>query len=313
MRLVTYAIRDQTRAGVLYNGFVYDVGECVEVWEGKCTVPTDVLGILDAGDEALEKIRAAVKRVESMMDAPTPPCSYALDDIDLRAPILYPRKLLCLAGNYAEHVKESGWDIPDKSALTPRVFMKPPTTTINDPGAPVMIPWNGNKIDWEIELGVVIGRKARFVSAEEALDYVAGYTIVNDISERSLRVPETRTPREGDKWFDWLNGKWFDTFAPMGPCVVTKDEIDDPQNLRLTLKVNGEVMQDSSTKMMIFTIPEIIEFISSLVTLEPGDVISTGTPEGTGAARGIFLKKGDVVRIRIERIGELVNPVEAEG
>jgi len=190
--------------------------------------------------------------------------------------------------------------------------MKPSSTTVIGHGEPIVIPRNGNRIDWEAELGVVIGRRGKFISAEEAYDYVFGYTIVNDVSERRLKVPKEREPREGDRWFDWLNGKWFDTFAPMGPWIVTKDEIPDPHSLRISLTVNGEVMQDSNTNHMIFTVPELIQFISTLLTLEPGDVISTGTPEGTGAARGIFLKKGDLIRIKIERIGELVNPVESE-
>ena len=180
------------------------------------------------------------------------------------------------------------------------------------PGDAIRYPPGVRRLDYEAELGVVIGRRGKFISAEEAYDYVFGYTIVNDVSERRLEVPKEREPREGDRWFDWLNGKWFDTFAPMGPWIVTKDEIPDPHSLRISLTVNGEVMQDSNTNHMIFTVPELIQFISTLLTLEPGDVISTGTPEGTGAARGIFLKKGDLIRIKIERIGELVNPVESE-
>lgn len=273
----------------------------------KAELLNDMLTFIENGEDALEVAQEALGFISKGVKVSVPIPER------LRPPIVYPRKLLCLAGNYAEHIREGGGPVFDKSKMTPRVFMKPPSTTLIGHGEPIVIPRNGNRIDWEAELAVVIGRRGKFIPAEKAYDYVFGYSILNDVSERQLKVPKEREPREGDRWFDWLNGKWFDTFAPMGPWIVTKDEIPDPHSLRITLTVNGEVMQDSSTKMMIFTIPEIIEFISSLVTLEPGDVISTGTPEGTGAARGIFLKKGDVVRIRIERIGELVNPVEAEG
>ncbi|HID55148.1 TPA: FAA hydrolase family protein [Candidatus Poribacteria bacterium] len=261
----------------------------------------------------IEQAEESMKLVEETMGIVSKGIRVSLPLPDrLKPPITYPRKLLCLAGNYAEHIREGGGRAYDKSKVTPRVFMKPPTTTIIGHGEPILIPRNGNRIDWEAELGVVIGRRGRFIPIEEALDHVFGYTIVNDVSERKLKVPQEREPREGDRWFDWLNGKWFDTFAPMGPWIVTKDEIPDPHSLRISLTVNGEVMQDSNTSNMIFTVPELIQFISTLLTLEPGDVISTGTPEGTGAARGIFLKRGDLVRIKIEGIGELVNPVESE-
>ncbi|MCD6508733.1 fumarylacetoacetate hydrolase family protein [Candidatus Poribacteria bacterium] len=266
----------------------------------------DTLTFIENMDESMELLEETMEIISKgiRVSLPIPE--------RLKPPITYPRKLLCLAGNYAEHIREGGGTAYDKSKVTPRVFMKPPSTTVIGHGEPIVIPRNGNRIDWEAELGVVIGRRGKFISAEEAYDYVFGYTIVNDVSERRLKVPKEREPREGDRWFDWLNGKWFDTFAPMGPWIVTKDEIPDPHSLRISLTVNGEVMQDSNTNHMIFTVPELIQFISTLLTLEPGDVISTGTPEGTGAARGIFLKKGDLIRIKIERIGELVNPVESE-
>ncbi len=272
----------------------------------KAALFNDALTLIENMDESMELVEETMGIVSKGIRVSLP-----LPD-RLKPPITYPRKLLCLAGNYAEHIREGGGTAYDKSKVTPRVFMKPPTTTVIGHGEPIVIPRNGNRIDWEAELGVVIGRRGKFISAEEAYDYVFGYTIVNDVSERRLKVPKEREPREGDRWFDWLNGKWFDTFAPMGPWIVTKDEIPDPHSLRISLTVNGEVMQDSNTNHMIFTVPELIQFISTLLTLEPGDVISTGTPEGTGAARGIFLKKRDLIRIEIERIGELVNPVESE-
>jgi 2-keto-4-pentenoate hydratase/2-oxohepta-3-ene-1,7-dioic acid hydratase in catechol pathway len=257
----------------------------------------------------IENLDDAMPVAEEALNSPNR-VSFPLPD-RLAPPIVYPRKLLCLAGNYAEHIREGGGTAHDKSKMTPRVFMKPPTTTVIGHGSPIVIPENGNKIDWEAEMGVVMGKRGRFIQADEAYDYIFGYTVVNDISERRLKVLESREPREGDRWFDWLNGKWFDSFAPMGPWIVTKDEIGDPHDLGISLRVNEEVMQDANTGQMIFTIPEIVDFVSKLVTLEPGDVISTGTPEGTGIARGVLLKEGDVVKTRIDGIGEITNPVES--
>ncbi|MFQ6043755.1 MAG: fumarylacetoacetate hydrolase family protein [Candidatus Poribacteria bacterium] len=227
----------------------------------------------------------------------------------LQAPVPCPPKLLLLAGNYAEHIREGGGEAPEKQTTTPRFFMKPPSVTVTAHEQPIIIPPNAVWVDWEAEFAVVIGKRGKFIPVNDAYDYVAGYTIVNDVSERELRIETERVEREMDDFFDWLNGKWIDTFAPMGPCLVTKDEIPDPDNLNLTLKVNGVTKQDSNTGNMIFNPAELIEFISRYITLEPGDVISTGTPEGTGHALGERLKDGDVVEIEIEKIGVLRNPV----
>ena len=186
--------------------------------------------------------------------------------------------------------------------------MKPPTTTIVAHEEAIIIPPNGVFTDWEAEIGIVIGKRGKFISADEAYDYVAGYTAVNDVSERELKVKDSRVDRDGDEWFDWLNGKWFDTFAPVGPCMTTKDEIPDPHNLRIACRVNGETKQDANTGHMIFNCAEIVEFTSTLVTLEPGDIISTGTPAGVGHPDQ-KLVDGDVVEVEIEKIGVLRNPV----
>ena len=180
------------------------------------------------------------------------------------------------------------------------------------PEEAIVLPRNANKIDWECEIAAVIGRRARFVSGANGLDYVAGYTVMNDVSERSLKFGTSRKEREGDRWFDWLNGKWFDTFAPMGPCVALKDEVPDPQRLRITLRLNGQTRQDGNTGQMIFSIAELVAWASTLVTLEPGDLISTGTPAGVGHASGTFLKPGDVLEAEVEGIGVLRSPVRAE-
>lgn len=226
----------------------------------------------------------------------------------LLPPVPNPNKLLLLAGNYAAHIEEGGEKALSKEETTPRVFMKPPSTTLTAHEQPIVIPSNGAFIDWEAELGVVIGKRGKFISADKAYDYVGGYTIVNDVSERELKVKETRVSQDGDEWFDWLNGKWFDTFAPVGPCLVTRDEIPDPSDLRITLRLNGAVKQDANTGQMIFNPAELVAFTSTLITLEPGDIISTGTPAGVGHPDE-KLADGDVIEIEIEKIGILRNPV----
>jgi len=237
-----------------------------------------------------------------------------LHSVKSLSPIPKPNKLLCLAGNYEEHLEESGYSAVEESKRTiPWVFMKPASTTIIGSGEKILISKNNVAVDWEVELAVVMGKRGRFIASKDAFDFVFGYTILNDISERRFdpKIPN-RKIRERDKFFDWLVGKWYDTFAPMGPVIVTKDELGDPHNLRITLRVNGRTMQDSSTRFMIFKIPRIIEFVSSIMTLEPGDVIATGTPEGVGFSRGIFLKPGDKVECEIEGIGILGNQVAKE-
>lgn len=236
-----------------------------------------------------------------------------LEKVQLLLPIPRPRKLFLLAGNYAKHIEEGGGIAAERAETFPYVFMKPPTTTLTDPGRPVFIPRvSPDHIDWELELAVIIGRKARGVSEAEALDYVAGYTVINDISNRKFRPNPGRKERAKDAFFDWLHGKWHDSFCPCGPCVTTPDEIPDPQTLDLKLSVNGQVFQDASTSQQIFPVAAVIEFISSFVTLEPGDIISTGTAAGVGHTTGTFLQPGDQIEASISSIGVLRTPVEAE-
>lgn len=244
---------------------------------------------------------------------PNPPGAIPLAKAELLVPIARPNKLFCLAGNYAEHVKEGG-DTPAERAQTfPYFFMKPPSTTLTHPNRPVRIPKAAPEgVDWELELAVVIGRKGKHIAAAEASKYVAGYTIVNDISQRRYRPNPNRVKREKDVFFDWLHGKWFDTFCPCGPCVVATAAVPDPQDLAMELTVNGEVKQKGTTAQMVFPITALIEFISRSVTLEPGDIISTGTPAGVGNTTGTFLKAGDLIQGTIQRVGTLATPVAAE-
>jgi 2-keto-4-pentenoate hydratase/2-oxohepta-3-ene-1,7-dioic acid hydratase in catechol pathway len=227
------------------------------------------------------------------------------------APVPNPGKLFCLAGNYQDHIEEGGGKMEVQDRQTPRVFMKPPTSTVIGPGDAIRIPPVARGIDWEGELAVVIGRKAKAVKAADALKYVAGYTVMNDVSERRLLIRERTETRPRDRWFDWLNGKWLDTFAPQGPWIVTADEIPDPQALEISTYVNGERRQHNYTSQMLFSVADTIEYISAIITLDPGDIISTGTVSGVGATTGEFLKPGDSVDIEVSGVGVLRNRVVA--
>lgn len=280
MKLVTYWHDGQARVGVLDGDTVTDAG-----FDG------DMVQFLAAG-------------------SPITPggASYALTAVKLLAPIPRPGNFLALAGNYQAHIEEGGGKRVDKTRITPRVFMKPSSCVIGHWDA-IQLPRVSDTVDWELELAIVIGKRAKHVSVESALDYVAGYTIVNDISSRSLNIGANRDERPMDDFFDWLNGKWQDTYGPMGPYILTADEVADPDNLWLKLWVNGQLRQNSNTGNMIFNTREIVAFASDLMTLEPGDVIATGTPDGVGAASNTYLKAGDVVRCEIEGLGVLENPV----
>ncbi len=262
------------------------------------------------GGEAREAVTALQDRIENLDDAGRAELSVPTDSVKLLVPNPAPTKLMLLAGNYSAHIEEGGDRAEERANTFPYVFMKPPLTTLTHPGDPVEIPAvSPDHIDWELELGVIIGRRCKGVSEADALDCVAGYTVVNDISDRKFKPNPSRKERKKDGFFDWLHGKWHDTFCPMGPCVLPADELPDPQTLKLTLRVNGEVKQDSSTSEMVFPVAAVVEFISSFVTLEPGDIISTGTPAGVGNTTGTYLHAGDVVDAEIEKIGVLHNPI----
>jgi len=310
MRLVSYRRGRQVRAGLLSGERVLDIEE--EAASRGKALPSSVLSILELGEGALKTLR----RIERSAHRGA---GRSLRSVKLCAPVPNPRKLFCLAGNYLEHIAEGARKgkagvklVCGKKYVTPRVFMKPPSTTVCGPGDPIIVPKVGQKIDWEAELAVVIGKRGKYIRRESALDHVAGFTCINDVSERALLIRRRSETEEWDKFFDWLNGKWMDHFAPMGPTLVLRDEIPDPSDLRIRLFVNGKAMQDARTSAMIYDVPNIIEYISAIVTLEPGDVIATGTPSGVGFARGIFLKPGDVVEVEIEKIGTLRNPVLGE-
>jgi 2-keto-4-pentenoate hydratase/2-oxohepta-3-ene-1,7-dioic acid hydratase in catechol pathway len=236
-----------------------------------------------------------------------------LAEVQLLVPIPRPNKLFLLAGNYAAHIEEGGGVAAERAETFPYVFMKPPTTTLTNPGQPVVVPSiSPAHVDWELELAVIIGRQAKGVSEADALSFVAGYTVINDISNRKFRPNPGRKKREKDTFFDWLHGKWHDSFCPCGPCVLSADALVNPQELKMQLRVNGDLKQDASTGLQVFPVEAVIEFISSFVTLEPGDIISTGTPAGVGNTTGTYLHAGDHVEAYIEKIGTLVSPVVGE-
>ncbi len=275
MKLVMYSVEDDdARAGFLEDGAVRQL----------------------AGEDA--SMISLIK--EGADKQPVSGESLPLEEVRLHAPVAYPGKIIGIGLNYEDHAAETGADIPEK----PIVFAKYPNT-ITGPGNPIRIPKITKQADYEAELAVVIGQSARNVEAADALDYVSGYMNANDVSSRDLQFSEGG---------QWTRSKSIDTFAPVGPYLVTKDEIGDPQNLSVKCTLNGEVMQEGTTEKMIFSVAEIVAFLSTGMTLEPGDIILTGTPPGVGVARDpqVFLKDGDEVTIEIEGLGTLTNPVEAE-
>ncbi len=309
MRLCRYELDGQICAGVYSDDHVLPLSRLAEATNVAITETPDasLLPYLTGGEQ-----RELIQQIQkSYLELDREKLAIPLESISLLVPVPNPSKLLLLAGNYSKHIEEGGGKAEERAKTFPYVFMKPPLTTLTHPGQAVRIPQvSPDHIDWELELGVIIGKRCKNIAEADALNYVAGYTVINDISDRKFRPNPNRAEREKDGFFDWLHGKWHDTFCPMGPCVLPADEQPDPQTLKLTLRVNGEVEQDASTADMVFPVAAIVEFVSRLVTLEPGDVISTGTPSGVGAAKGKFLKAGDQLEAEIEHIGILKNPVE---
>jgi 2-keto-4-pentenoate hydratase/2-oxohepta-3-ene-1,7-dioic acid hydratase in catechol pathway len=234
----------------------------------------------------------------------------SVEGTEFLAPLPRPWRIVAVAANYKSHVVETKViEVAEREESSPWFFDKP-LASLNPHNAPIRLPPSlARSVDWEGELGVVIGKKACRISVDEALDYVAAYTMVNDISARAIEVPGRTKIRDRDKFHDWLHGKWFDTFCCVGPWIVTADEIPDPGHLTIDLSVNGQRYQHASTSEMIFKVAELISFASHISTLSPGDLIATGTPNGVGKASGRFLAPGDVVSLSISGIGTLINPV----
>jgi len=283
LRFVTFQLGASIEPGVLVGGQIIGLrGAGFE----------SVLAVIEGGADALDRVSRWVKR----------PLSSELPDmaaVALRAPIPRPPKIVCIGLNYRDHAAETRMPIPE----VPTVFSKYPTA-VTGPGQPIVLPGNSAKPDYEAEFVAVIGKRGRHVRAAQWREYVFGYAMMNDVSARDFQMATSQ----------WMMGKTFDTFAPFGPAIVTADEVPDPQNLEISLTLNGEVMQHSNTSRMIFQVPRLVEFLSSVFTLEPGDIIATGTPAGVGFARKPprWLRPGDEVTVSVEGLGELTNPVVAE-
>jgi 2,4-didehydro-3-deoxy-L-rhamnonate hydrolase len=277
MRLIRFGNQGAERPG-LWND-----GRIVDLWRHFPEMPD--IGEVFFRDDWLSKIAGLSDDGESM-------------DVRLGPPVARPSKLICLGKNYLEHAQEGNFDAPEK----PLLFAKA-TSALSGPTDPILLPRSCGQVDWEVELAVVIGREGKRIHPENAWDYIAGYTIMNDVSGREAQFGDGQ----------WFRGKSFDTFAPLGPALVTPDEIDDIRNLTLTARVDDQLMQTGNTGDLVFDIPHLLAYISEDITLLPGDVISTGTPAGVGIFRDppITLAAGNVVTCRIDMLGELINPVVA--
>jgi 2-keto-4-pentenoate hydratase/2-oxohepta-3-ene-1,7-dioic acid hydratase in catechol pathway len=310
MKLVTYAGKNADRMGVVVDDRVYDVADCITASEkGTPAIAASVPAFLASGPGAIDSAREAIAWAQARSSSDF---SLSIYEVRLRAPIPHPGKLLCLAGNYADHILEGSGRLqfPGKDKMIPRFFSKPHTVIIG-PGDAIRIPSSTTWVDWELELAVVMGKAGRDIPLEKAPEYIGGYTIFNDISARELAFRQHLPKQSGDDFFDWLVGKWLDTFGPMGPWITTVDQVPQPDRLDIKLWLNGALQQDGNTGQMIFSPAEAIAFISQFVTLHPGDLISTGTPAGVGMAKKIRLKPGDRIRGEIAGLGVLENPVEA--
>jgi 2-keto-4-pentenoate hydratase/2-oxohepta-3-ene-1,7-dioic acid hydratase in catechol pathway len=300
MKLLTYKTQDtEPRLGFLHNNQVIDMEDFGEI--SNFPLPNDMLELIDMGFEIIAEISEMISETpENFFED----ISYDLNEVTILAPIEKPRKNIVGIGlNYTEHVAESArtLDTTGKLPAKPIIFSKPPTTVTATNTHIIKNTKLTSQLDWECELAVVIGKKGKYVTKENAMDYVFGYTVINDISARDCR-------REGQ----WIVSKGQDTFAPMGPYLVTKDEIENPHNLNLSLKVNGVEKQNSNTKFMLFNINDLVEDLSIVFTLESGDIIATGTPSGVGAGRDPqeWLYDGDVVEATVEGIGTIVNTIK---
>ena len=250
----------------------------------------DVSSFIDDYDENFF-YKIGIKKLRKWLNKNKEKCPIIDNNIRIGPPISRPSKIVCVGLNYAKHAAESGMKIPDEPVL----FFKS-SSAITGPYDPIIIPKNSSKTDWEVELAIVMGKRASYVSKEDALNYIAGYVLHNDVSEREFQIE-----RSGQ----WVKGKSCDSFAPIGPFIATADEIENPNNLNLWLKVNGEEMQNSNTSDFIFNIEEVVSYISQFMTLMPGDIISTGTPFGVGLGLNPpkYLKEGDIVELGIEGLG----------
>lgn len=307
MKLVSYTVNGITRIGCIAGEQVIDLnyayrsqleaaGSLRAAQIAEAYVPANMVEFLQGGEESMSLAREAAAYAVQHTDSLKYPAVFNAQDVKIEAPVLNPGKMICVGHNYREHILEMKRELPE----FPVVFAKYANTIIGPQDDIPFYPIS-EQLDYEAEFTFVIGKRARNVSQADALNYVAGYTIANDVTYRDI---QRRT-------IQWMQGKAVDGSAPMGPWLITSDELKDPSGLEVVLTVNGEERQRSNTANLVFTVPRLVEFLSGLMTLEPGDVILTGTPGGVGVARDpqVFLKDGDVVRIEIDGIGALENKV----
>lgn len=280
MKLLRFGAPGAEKPGLMHtDGTIRDLSGRIDDLSGKNLSPESLAGLAEADAAALPVVEGNPR---------------------LGPPVAGTGKFICIGLNYADHAAESGLAVPSE----PVIFMKA-TSAICGPNDPIIIPRGSEKTDWEVELAVIIGKPAKYVSEAEAMDYVAGYAVTNDVSERAFQIE-----REGQ----WTKGKSCDNFGQIGPWLVTKDEVSDPQNLPMWLKVNGETMQDGSSATMVYGVAHLVHYLSQFMTLHPGDVISTGTPPGVGLGMKPprYLKAGDVVELGIEGLGQQRQDVIAD-
>jgi len=310
LKIVTFKVRDEERIGALENDIVIDLNLAHQLYlseRGKTAItldsfPSTIIDFLKLQEKIREYTSNLVAfahelRKKRSGKGERPKVLLNVSDVRIMAPVPLPPKIICLGLNYRDHAQEGHVPIPEE----PILFSKP-STAIVGPDDCVVYPKISTQLDYEIELAVVIGKEGRDISEADASSHIGGYTVFNDISARDIQFKDKQ----------WFRGKSFDTFAPTGPCLVLSDQISDPHSLKMELRVNGEVRQSSTTANMIFKIPQIIAFISRVMTLQPGDIIATGTPAGVGfyaKPEKRLLKPGDLIEAEIERMGVLRNRV----
>ena len=311
MKLVRYLRNHEARIGALVGDNVVDLAAAYGLSAAESgsseasaedVIPQSMRAFLGGGADTLRAAEQAAAFVVDRMDAVAhgEPISRPLASATLLAPVGDPQKIICIGQNYRDHCAEQNQPLPERAII----FSKYPTALIG-PGANIVLPRISEQVDYEAELAFVIGRRAKHVSEAEAKDYIAGYMCLNDVSARDIQFSDKQ----------WVRGKTFDTFAPTGPALVTADEIADPHDLDISLTLNGQTMQSSNTSNLIFGVYYLVSYLSQGITLEPGDIVTTGTPGGVGIFRNppILLKPADTVSVTIESLGTLTNPVVSEG
>jgi len=298
LKVVRYIHGGNESYGILRSSEILNLPRLATL--GGFSVPASIDGLISLGSEGEDQLGKIIGALLRLSDDKKEEVTVGRSEVVLRAPVTAPPKIVCLGLNYRDHAEEGGAKVPDE----PVIFMKPRTAVIG-PEEPIVKPRFVKRLDYEVELAVVMGRKGKNIPVSQAGDYIFGYTVFNDVSARDIQFKDGQ----------WTRGKSFDTFAPIGPCITTAEQIGDPNNLRMWTRVNGETRQNSSTRMMLFNVYEIIHHLSRVMTLEPCDVIATGTPAGVAAfmkPEPRFLEPGDTVEVEVENIGILRNPVQEE-